>query len=523
MKLTSYLFTFGILLAALGARAYQRTVSLEWEAVPGASSYELEFTRTQAPPEEKPLVVQIPDPQWSGPLSPGIYEMRMRSRDKRKVPGDWSSAEQFKVGLDPVKLIYPAHQAELKSDSKDKQPIRFQWQPTGGAKEYQLELSSEDGNFQESVTVSGTEITLDLPVAEKFSWMVKARHTDEILSETAEMNSFHVLGGRLGTPVFLTEDPRDSLKWSPPQHAQTYEYTLLRRNPNSGQWETLEKVTDSKEPSMPFQREWIGGIYLVQVRALAELWEPSDLAQISFSIEDLNRRPASLDEFQLKDKLERKTGLYLIAQQQMTLLRYTSKDVDNSRTASFTTMAGHGRFGVGSFGEGRWGWLATAELGGLYVESRTYTSARLELSGVTRTSTESWESRHYFGATAHELPLLTSTSNESYSVDRLQSIGPHYGYEKDWFFTERFGMQAVFQSYVGFMKVRTPNGQDMVPSLSFQLGLLGSYQIAPKTRGFYGYTYRQDSATYQAKDPTSANSRIELAGHYLNFFLEWAL
>jgi hypothetical protein len=84
-------------------------------------------------------------------------------------------------------------------------------------------------------------------------------------------------------------------------------------------------------------------------------------------------------------------------------------------------------------------------------------------------------------------------------------------------------LQASFHGYFALFKIRTPNGEDLTPTPSVQLGLLGSYKLTPTSVGYYGYTFRSDSLSYRSQKQDSESNKVEMEGHSLNLFLEWAL
>ncbi|MNL66058.1 hypothetical protein D3C87_1904710 [compost metagenome] len=78
------------------------------------------------------------------------------------------------------------------------------------------------------------------------------------------------------------------------------------------------------------------------------------------------------------------------------------------------------------------------------------------------------------------------------------------------------------------MKISTPNGQDIDPTLSTQFGIMGSYRFTPNFTGLVGYALREDRVAYKAISSTDTFAeegdvnQSTIIGHYLNFFAEWA-
>ena len=74
-----------------------------------------------------------------------------------------------------------------------------------------------------------------------------------------------------------------------------------------------------------------------------------------------------------------------------------------------------------------------------------------------------------------------------------------------------------------------PNGQEIQPSLSYQVGVLWSLRLKRILMGYAGYTYKLDRTEYLA-DPDATGSRasegainsIDIQGNYLNLILEYS-
>jgi hypothetical protein len=173
-----------------------------------------------------------------------------------------------------------------------------------------------------------------------------------------------------------------------------------------------------------------------------------------------------------------------------------------------------------------WGILAIADFSGFIIDEHNYTFATAELNSVYRILTgDHGESRIQMGLTYKEIPevIINGVTEKTEGVGTYVSWGPHLGYEYWLAMTPKLGLQLNAHLYYNNMKITTPNGQELLPSLSTQLGILGSYKINARTTGLMGYAYRLDKASSTSKrDPAKTNT-VELQGNYVNLFLEWAL
>ncbi len=102
-----FILTFTILAGAAEAAPYRRLVNFEWEAIEGAKNYEIELKQNKEDAQDgksKVFTFKVKDAAWNGRLTPGKYVMRLRTRDYRGVPGEWSPPSDFNVGLDTAVL-----------------------------------------------------------------------------------------------------------------------------------------------------------------------------------------------------------------------------------------------------------------------------------------------------------------------------------------------------------------------------------------------------------------------------------
>ena len=119
--------TLFLLLSSWAFASGEKKVHLEWEIIENAKSYDLEFTKIPDLGNEPSLFFQSKNPEWTGSLPPGKYNLRIRARDKRRAPGEWSPAEMVMVSLHPVKLLSPSDRSEIKSSEDEMAPVDLTW------------------------------------------------------------------------------------------------------------------------------------------------------------------------------------------------------------------------------------------------------------------------------------------------------------------------------------------------------------------------------------------------------------
>lgn len=511
------------------AQSYQRKVTVEWEAIEGAKSYDLEFVKTPSTPTDKPLIVKSATAEWTGTMNTGTYMMRIRARDRRNVPGDWSGAEEFKVNLDTAKLLSPKSGEVLKTDQTTKAEINLSWSPVNGASEYNIEIISEDGSTKITKTVSENNVSLNLPISQKYTWKVLGIG-GAYQSDATAVDEFSVWGKQIDTPVI--EKPESEyvreIKWNTPEGATAFNYWITRFNAKDKKWELIEKAENVNTTSIPFKNEWIGGRYKITVNATGNMRPPSAREEIKFSVIDGNRSTEREYTQTLRQSIDRTNGYYAIASYLITTIDYKGQSRDIGGSTKFSALGGTGRFGLGYLSPVQpWGFLTVADFSGFYVGDKIYNFASLEMNGVYRRNTSALgESRHQIGLFYKELPEIRGNIVSGYSsTETLASAGPHYGYEFWRALTPKWGFQVNAHAYLSMFKMKTSNDQSINPSLSYQLGLLGSYRYRKNMTGLIGYAYRNDNLSYKVINALGDDDKnsVKIQGHYLNLFLEWAL
>jgi len=524
------LLFFSFIMLSLGftasAEEYRRSIFLEWEPIDEASSYDVEIVKIGEKKQLlKPKVFVSPKAEWSGKLELGQYALKVRGRDRRKVPGDWSEAQDFTVGLDTPKLILPKSNEKVLTRSEETEKIKFQWQPVSGADEYLFELTSTDGKISESQRTRDHDVTLKLPVATGYSWKVTAENKKGYKSDTVAIEQFEVWGGKLTRPT-LTEPANAfvrELEWQRPNYGDNFDYALTRYNEQTKKWELKDRKSNFTDSKIPFSNKLPGGQYKMTIRAKGKLRQNSDIVEVKFPVANGNRSPAAEETATVRESIDRTTGWFAIASYLITNINYEGSDSDQGSSASIDVLGGTGRIGAGFLSEkSNWGFLGIMDYSGFSIENRIYNYGSLEGNAIYRTGFgERSEIRHQFGGFYKEMPVFIGNATNSAVGSTLTAMGPHYALEYWQAISSKFGFQANAHVYMNVISISTPNGKEMSPDMSFQLGFLGSYRLNKKMTGLAGYAFRRDSATYKANNGEKNNSSV--TGNYLNLFLEWAL
>ncbi len=519
-----------VLLPLKGAFAdtYARETSMEWEPIPDATSYDIEIKSTIGGEEKPQVISKITETKKDIKLPPGNYLVRIRSRDRRNVAGTWSAPIVFPVGLDPVKMKSPTTNQIISASEPELQEISFEWEDVGGADEYHFELTDEDGAIVTNEKLQKNKFQIKLPVAKKFKWKINAYTTSGLHGDENTSGQLTLLGPKLERPKIKAPDNEwvRELTWENPQRAKQIEYILSRYDPKTKKYLLIDKKQDPQQQLLPFQKNWPGGRYRFLVRATSPLRVTSDTAKIEFQVRGGDRSPASENIATVRKSIDRTNGWFLIASYLVTYMQYENSFTEtgsNGTSINVNVVGGTGRLGAGYLAAGSpWGFLGIIDYSGFLLDSKKYTFASTEFSGIYRTTSgERGEIRQIFGLYTKEIPMLLGTTNSFTGAEKITSLGPHYGAEYWYALSPTIGFKTHGHAYYSLLKRSTPNGGAIVPSLSWELGILGSMRLSKKATGLMGYVYKKDSASY--KSASGFNNSVGIAGHYLNFFLEYPL
>ena len=208
--------------------------------------------------------------------------------------------------------------------------------------------------------------------------------------------------------------------------------------------------------------------------------------------------------------------------------------MEKASAVTYSAAGGTGGMGLGWFGPNTpWGFLGIIDLTGFTLNGKTQTFASMEVNSVYRLQMgDRGELRFQGGAFYKELPetvgVKISATSSSSEDQIIKAAGPHVGAEYWYSLSPKFGIQFNTHLYMSIMGISTPNGQPLEPTMSTQVGVMGSYRFTPTFTGLVGYAMREDKVAYKA-NPDSSNFAVDgdvnestIVGNYLNFFAEWS-
>lgn len=512
---------------------YRRLVNFEWEPVENANSYEIELQQVKAKGDGKTFSFKVTEASWNGRLSPGKYIMKLRSRDYRGVPGEWSEPSDFNVGLEAAALKSPPQRANISSNDEEKTELTFQWAPVGAADLYHFELTSEDGKTKITEDTKETSIKLKVPVATSYTWKVSSENLEGTQSDASSVGQFSLLGKRIEPAKIQkpeTEFVRD-IKWTRPDHSSKYDVYVLRYIPETKKWEKFKVFENYQDDTLAFDPAWPGGKYQVAIRAKSDMRPASPLIKETFKVRSGDRSPAAEYTALVRTSIEHISGWYAVGSYLITEMKFAGVNPEKNSTVSYSAFGGTGRVGLGWFNPNTpWGFLSILDLSGFTFKGKTRTFASAEISAVYKIPVgDRGEARFQFGPYYKELPETVGDPFSGSSEDlTISAAGPHAGAEYWYSITPKFGFQVNAHLYSSLVKISTPNGQPLAPTMSTQIGFLGSYRFTPTLTGLAGYARREDKLSYKAV-PSSSNFAVDgdvnestIVGNYLNIFAEWS-
>ena len=295
--------SFGTWGHALAGSSYdKREVSFEFEEVPEASAYELELRGDTQPKSEKnptkPLKITTKTALFSGALVPGLYKLRIRALDRRKVPGVWSEELDLTVPINSTRLLEPKNKLELASTEIEKRSVEFKWSPLNGVETYILRITSVDDSSAKPIEkqTSATSAKIDLPVGKHYQWSVEPQVANELKSSDNPIFDFTLTGGKLNSPTIsrFNFEKDSELKWALADPAVTCDYQIARLDPKTKKWTPLFRKKDSLETVFKIDKTFDPGRYKIIVQAKAPRFQDSNISAMDFEIPLPEKKPEDI-------------------------------------------------------------------------------------------------------------------------------------------------------------------------------------------------------------------------------------
>ncbi len=258
-----------------------RWIDLEWEQVADAREYEIELFQ-----EEEGKILprgkyKTDSPQWSHAVPPGKYFLRLRSMDKRGVPGEWSANIPLKVRMQNPLQLRPST-----GDKVSDGLVNFEWGPIAGASNYQLIVRNQDKDVIHNAVLPDQKSPVYIEKLGDVTWAVLALEKDEDPRKAEEVpesmyKSFVRVGGLLEAPkVSLTIGEKVTLSWDKVRSAQNYEIEYFP-SPDSGEKNRRFKL---KLSPLAFATQRLkDGVTTLTIKSMAEGYQDSNKSIVKIS------------------------------------------------------------------------------------------------------------------------------------------------------------------------------------------------------------------------------------------------
>lgn len=519
---------------ALAASEF-KTLTMEWEPVAGSFGYEIDVYQLSKQNGSKNIgMYKVKSTEWKAELTPGKYQFRIRTLDIRGVPGVWGEMIPFSVTAPAPELLKPSKEFFQQSNQESDDWVDFEWKQVTGATSYSLEVTALDNSEVIKLETIDPNYKLKLPVGRKYSWRVISLDDDKNEGDpTKEEFTFILSGRKIIKPEIITPENEFEtiLRWTKPNNASNYDYLLERKN-LKGTWETVEQKKSVQKNEFEIPQKIKGGQFRLKVKAHGMYRISSDIATLEFPVYDGDRSVQGIETAKIRQAMEKDKNKYLIASYLISYLRFNGENRESGNRLSYSVLGGTGRLGYGFMPKGKWGFVGILDYSGVTINKKNYTYSSIEAQAVWRSYIGiGTQVRVFGGVFIKELPESSAFDSQDVVVTNIQQMGPLLGSQVWMSLTSKYGLQINAQTNLGLIKLKTPNNRALSPSVTYQLGVLGSYKWRSNITGFAGVAYRVDSAKYLAttNDGSNVNSfaqegdlnTVSLIGTYLNLYAEW--
>ena len=263
-----------------------KDVSFAWEPTRGSRSYEVEFTKKQGSDFRAfdGSVKRTKEPSFSGRVGVGVYHIRIRSVDRRGVPGVWSDPIDLTIPMPLVQLMMPEANMSVPGKGAEKSKVSFLWAKSPDAVSYQIAVLDDKGQLLLEQKVGDSKFSAELPVAKSYSWTVRGISADGDISEASTPRIFRLLGAHLMKPEleYKEEDQNRIVTWKPVEHAESYDVELKFRQGKV--WDQVALKNGETGTSYLIQKDLKPGNYRVFVQAKSSWWQDSKRGVTKFKV-----------------------------------------------------------------------------------------------------------------------------------------------------------------------------------------------------------------------------------------------
>lgn len=514
-RLLLFIFAF----FAASAQQATRSVSLEWEKIEKAVSYDLEITDLK----KKPLINRVnPDEQVKINLTPGEYLFRIRAKDRRGVSGPWSGYEKLSVRVGTVKLISPTKNWEKVVQESDSLEIAFKWSQSMGAESYLLKVKSVSSSFDFSKEVTSTEFSLTLPVGDTFNWSVQSKAQGQLSPATDAQ--FTLLGKNFAKPVIKkpnTEFVRH-ISWNREKSSDAVDLFIWKIDPDAQTWKKVFEQINVTETEFKFPLNWEGGQYRIDLLAKKDNKAISEKESVEFPVRVGDRSIASENKSIVENLFKRKNVSGVFFNYILSQIAYKTQTPYLNSATQFTAITGTLSGGWEKLFSQDYGIRTQGSLGGMVINKKNNILVRLEANGLYRKQMSDLSDSRFFGGLYYqEVPethiSLSGIKNEI-GISKIYGLNLGADY---WRAVYGFWGAKTFVTYSHPLSGKSGFGPSFVSGSEMSFGVAGSYRIEHNRIYSIGYRYKSEAYSFKSPNEKFDVNKIDLSGHYFNFDYNW--
>lgn len=269
---------------AIDLREFEKTeIELNWESLPNAKGYELEFQPVEGSGEV--LNFSTVESTFKVSLVPGSYRFRIRSIDSMNDKGEWSEPLTLVAQNQEVTLISPVNNMAIEAKGK-RERVEFSWNPYSDAKGYLFRIWSETKGEVRSFKTKKVNVSLNLLAENRYFWEIYPIHKTGVrYQRKSPPESFTLYGKQLPTPQLEIMNPKDPIgvEWRPLRDV-AYSLRIFRRDILGVEWIKIEDQVEIKTGKWIFTKPLRPGQFKVEVFGIGKMRTNSTIATKEFFV-----------------------------------------------------------------------------------------------------------------------------------------------------------------------------------------------------------------------------------------------
>ena len=476
-------------------------IKMNFQKVKEATSYDVRAVGQSPYLKGKVKRVHLKTNRWKGSLPSGKWKLYLRSRDKRGVPGLWSTAIPYTSSLPNTEWVDPPN--KLKSKRAKEYPLPLKWKPIGSKVYYNIVIKSKDSKFKKNLQTQKSRLYITVPVAENLEVTITPSLPDKVLSKDPLVGQFFIEGPPLMKPRFLKKSG-NTIQWKKVPFAEDYEVLVFVGE----QEEPILKSESLKDKAFILPEDSEAGTYTVKVRSKAPRRAPSNYSEST--LEYVPPKPIAIE-----GEREQKTYHFFY----YASTSYEETTVTSSNSTPFTSYSLGGEDIIGATYRLNPKWSLTGQLGihTMSVNDTDFVSPYIDAHG-----TYHWRFSPTFGLEASVGLHVKSTTEvlpegDGFKSVRFDNAGLNGKLSFNTYITHEWQLKFLAQTYL--LAPSAPSGYTSdQTSAANRLGVLGEARIW-KIFGFHmGVIYENLELRYNSESESRTLESQRLFLHGGGFF-----